>query len=78
MKSARIGAFTAPLLISILIVFFMGLWGLRVSGITFSNLGEFSISNKSLRRELRDALHVFNSPQLKNSGYYSIQRMLAA
>ncbi len=78
MKSARIGAFTAPLLISILIVFFMGLWGLRVSGITFSNLGEFSISNKSLRIELRDALHVFNSPQLKNSGYYSIQRMLAA
>ena len=78
MKSARIGAFAAPVLISILIVFCLGLWGLQISGIGFSNLGEFPISNRSLRRELHCALEIFYSPQLKNSGYYSIQRMLAA
>lgn len=39
---------------------------------------DFSISNKAQAKDLRDALEILHSPQLKKSGYYPVQRMLAA
>ncbi len=39
---------------------------------------DFSVSNKAQVKDLRDALEILHSPQLKKSGYYPVQRMLAA
>ena len=39
---------------------------------------QFSVTNKVQEKDLRDALRVLHSPQLKKSGDYSVQRMLAA
>jgi len=39
---------------------------------------QFSASNRAHAKELRDAFEILNSPQLKKSGYYPVQRMLAA
>lgn len=39
---------------------------------------DFSISNKAQAKDLRDALEILHSPRLKKSGYYPVQRMLAA
>ena len=74
-QKARGAAF---FLSSILIVLVLAACSDDISVPFFLGAQEFSVSDKAQRKALNDALEVLQSPQLKKSGYYPEQRMLAA
>ncbi len=69
---------TGLLALSMLIVLVLGACSDNVYVPFFVGTHEFSVSDKTQRKNLRDALEVLQSSPLKKSGYYPVQRMLAA
>lgn len=78
MRKAQKGRATILCMLSILIVLSLSACNSDLSVPFFSRAHEFSVSNKAQEKYLRDALEIFHSPELKKSGYYPVQRMLAA
>ncbi len=78
MRKAQKGRATILCMLSILIVLSLSACNSDLSVPFFSGAQEFSVSNKAQEKYLRDALEIFHSPELKKSGYYPVQRMLAA